>query len=74
MVRFRRERAVRIANIILFDAEARAALVRNLGLTEDTAEPALLECIQARWPSWFEVKSFALRAGIAFGSEVDFMP
>jgi hypothetical protein len=62
------------ANLIHFDPAPRAALAQSLGLDEDAADPALLECIQARFPSWFEAKSFAQREGIAFGSEVDFMP
>ncbi len=62
------------ANMIVFDAGSRAALARSLGLAEDAADPALLECIRQRFPSWFEVKSFALREGVAFTSEVDFMP
>jgi hypothetical protein len=62
------------ANLIIFDTAGRAALARSLGLAEGADDAALLDCIQARFPSWFEVKSFALREGVAFRSEVDFMP
>jgi hypothetical protein len=62
------------ANMIHFEGPARAALARALGLPEDAADADLLKFIQTRFPSWFEVKSFALREGIAFRSEVDFMP
>ncbi|HEY1605642.1 MAG TPA: hypothetical protein VGF77_08575 [Allosphingosinicella sp.] len=62
------------ANMIVFDAGARAALARSLGLAEDVADEPLLRCIERLFPSWFEAKAFAQREGIAFRSEVDFMP
>ena len=62
------------ANMIVFDAAARAALAQSLGLAEDADDSALLACIERSFPSWFEAKSFAEREGIAFTSEVDFMP
>jgi hypothetical protein len=60
--------------MIHFEGPARAALARRLGLVDDAADPVLLACIQTRFPSWFEVKSFAQQEDIAFRTEVDFMP
>jgi hypothetical protein len=62
------------ANMIVFDAAARAALARSLGLAGDAEDSTLLTCIERSFPSWFEAKSFAQREAIAFKSEVDFMP
>ena len=58
------------ANLLRFEPEAAAVL---LGLVSPSQDDALA-ALQRQFASWWEVKQAATERGIAFSSEVDFLP
>ncbi|HZZ33494.1 MAG TPA: hypothetical protein VFE10_16050 [Phenylobacterium sp.] len=62
------------ANLLIFGRPAQQLLALAIGLAE-CPSPHNLACEVARaFRSYFAVKSFATKRGIAFATEVDFQP
>ncbi|HEY3951659.1 hypothetical protein [Phenylobacterium sp.] len=62
------------ANLLIFGAEAQAALARRLALEPLPSTDALAQAVAGRFGSYFAVRAFADAEGIAYRHAVDFSP
>ena len=61
-------------NLLIFDRPAQQQLAEAIGLAESPSPHDLAYEVAHAFKSWFAVKSFATKRGIAFETEVDFQP
>ena len=62
------------ANLLIFNRPAQQQLARAIGLAECPSPHDLAYEVAHVFKSYFAVKTFATKRGIAFGTEVDFQP
>ncbi len=62
------------ANLLIFDRPAQQQLALGIRLAECPSSHDLADEVAHKFKSYFAVKSFATKRGIAFETKVDFQP
>jgi hypothetical protein len=62
------------ANLLIFDRPVQQQLALAIGVAECPSRHDLAYEVARKFKSYFAVKSFATKRGIAFEAEVDFQP